>query len=827
MPGGNQGYVLMVILLWTATSAVARAETTFHLASGELRITLEDAIATGQHGVSDGDTFANSDSTGWSTFSLLIDDASDFSVRMVEGVPVFEGTIIVDGGLHFLRETGSRTVRRLALHVDHDPNAPRLVGYDLLVPEEQAFVAVVGEVMFDPVAGTIVLVADDITLRVDWARALGRKTERLVGSLTLRALLERPDAGAEPLPDAEDVSVESSGSVGGAIPDPDIIVGSVTGWGIWGVSGGIGAYSIGATSCNIGTDPANWIAGTPQHPVIGQSFYRLKDNRFEQLGISWVKHGFAALNGTLCCPTGVNCCQDEQGTTSLGVGCSDPYDAGLNGTQANLGPRSHINAHTGVFPANWSTIRPPLSNPPIVYERRLQIRQDELFDIGQFPNIKYYAEIEYVAADDSLAGNQDNNVSYREAIVPGTTVLGAKVLSFPGSAPTVRTHPAIKAWKVNDPSVEEIQVRVPDEGLFYLSAKVSDQGNGVWEYEYALFNQNSHRSAGSFRVPIRPGAVVQNIGFHDVNYHSGEPYDLTDWSVSTANNAVTWSTTPYSTNENANALRWGTMYNFRFQTNVEPAPTTIDIGLFRPGSPDTVAARIVGPGLEMQDCNLNGVEDRCDIDCNALGCGIPCGGSVDCNNNGVPDSCEPDCNGNGQADECDIALGVSEDCQPNTVPDECESDCDEDGVPNTCDPDTTADCDGDGIIGCEDLCPCSSPVNFCVCPPICGCCIFDSCFEYPCAECAGIGGVPQCTEAPCRAGCTFDETNGDSDADGDHDLRDLWRLTRCFSDQKEKPAYSNPPVACQALFDLDVDDDVDLHDVDLIVDVLSGPGGEP
>ncbi len=79
------------------------------------------------------------------------------------------------------------------------------------------------------------------------------------------------------------------------------------------------------------------------------------------------------------------------------------------------------------------------------------------------------------------------------------------------------------------------------------------------------------------------------------------------------------------------------------------------------------------------DCNDNGEPDECDIDCQAPGCGTPCGGSDDDNTNGIPDECEgttlpDDCNANGVADTFDISDGISEDRECDGTPDECESD---------------------------------------------------------------------------------------------------------------------------------------------------------
>ena len=46
-----------------------------------------------------------------------------------------------------------------------------------------------------------------------------------------------------------------------------------------------------------------------------------------------------------------------------------------------------------------------------------------------------------------------------------------------------------------------------------------------------------------------------------------------------------------------------------------------------------------------EDCNVNGIDDACDIDCGAPGgpYDLPgCGGCLDCNDNGIPDECDID-----------------------------------------------------------------------------------------------------------------------------------------------------------------------------------------
>src|SRR5207237_6934631 len=131
----------------------------------------------------------------------------------------------------------------------------------------------------------------------------------------------------------------------------------------------------------------------------------------------------------------------------------------------------------------------------------------------------------------------------------------------------------------------------------------------------------------------------------------------------------------------ANALRWGALYNYRFDATTPPLPQTANmtLGLFKPGTPSSVTVAVIVPSPA--DCNTNGTLDNIDI---------ANGTSRDCNSNLVPDECElavSDCNHNGTPDDCDIARGTSRDCNTNRAPDECElvgTDCDTNGVPDVC-----------------------------------------------------------------------------------------------------------------------------------------------
>ena len=342
--------------------------------------------------------------------------------------------------------------------------------------------------------------------------------------------------------------------------------------------GGVDAVNIGTTSCNIGTANLAWTSGNNQHPVIAQHFYRWDGIRMEQIGQSWLKHGFSTVNNNLCGPCGPGL------GSQLPPGCSDPYGSGLNSSQGNLGPKSEVNAWTGNFSY-------PFGDQGMT--------GNSIYKRGQFPlsevggsGWRYVAEAHYVSPDDALDGNQNNNASWREMNISGNS----SDYSLTLTGPTIQLEPAIMAWQDFDGDVSINVVDVPGEGRFHVALLIIDNGNGTYTYEFAVHNMNSHRSAQSFTVDFPNGAAISNIGFHDVDYHSGEPYSGTDWSSSVGSSSITWSTQTFAQNPNANAIRWGTTYNFRFTSNMAPGNIIdCEIGLFRPGSPSSVNTSFTPP----------------------------------------------------------------------------------------------------------------------------------------------------------------------------------------------------------------------------------------
>ncbi len=369
------------------------------------------------------------------------------------------------------------------------------------------------------------------------------------------------------------VLVVAAGST--SIAQGNIIVGDLYNLSSYGSSNGIAAFSVGTTSCNLGDQPVPWVSSTPDHPVIGLNMYRLKNGAMEQIGMSWLKHGFLALSGSVCTPC------NGSGGSQLDPGCSDPYSASLNGSQSSLGPRGEVNASTGVFPY------PPAdpSYAPTI-GRRIQVDNNDL-DSNMNAGARYFVEGQYISAYDSSVNNDEDNASYREIDVSGSG--NNYNISFSNGASTERQKAAIEAWADIDPGVDMTYVNVPNDGRFIVGYKVTPLSNGNYHWEFAVHNLNSHDSARSFTVPLPAGASVSNVDFHGVAHHSndgenGSVYSNVNWTSSISSNSVNWQTSTFAQNPVANALRWGTLFNFRFDSNMEPAGVVnATIGLYRSG----------------------------------------------------------------------------------------------------------------------------------------------------------------------------------------------------------------------------------------------------
>ena len=388
----------------------------------------------------------------------------------------------------------------------------------------------------------------------------------------------------------------------GAVIGPDVIVSTIgSTFGEYGAVGDIGAYAVTTVSCNVGDQEAIWIDSGVQpnrHPVIGTQLYRFKTvngaTRFEQIGMSWLKHGFCAADAPSCVsinPNGIsNPTYVNNGSCDwLGLFATDTYSDGLNASQPGCGPRSEIQPWTGAYPFPYQLGSGASGNA--IY-KRLQVNKNEV-DPAQHAGATYWGEVVYICTDEPEA-NRYNNYSIRPATI-GNFTGGQYNINFTGS--TIPLKSAVMHWATIDAGVTVRSVDVPGDGRLYLGYKTTQLANGQYHYEYALFNMNSDRGAQAISVPLQAGAVLSNVGFKDVDYHSGEPYSGTDWTATvTPGTSIAWASQTHAQNANANALRWSTTYNYRFDTLAAPVQGTITVTLFKPGTPTTVTFLADVPG---------------------------------------------------------------------------------------------------------------------------------------------------------------------------------------------------------------------------------------
>jgi hypothetical protein len=440
----------------------------------------------------------------------------------------------------------------------------------------------------------------------EFANALGRPSDAgsIVGKISAGAAMQPIEI--DQLVDGEPQSAVMPAV--GTVPGPDVIVGDLIDL-VQLDSGSVGGrvgISLGTDACNKGTIDVAWIAlPSNDHPFIPQNLYRMSggatnNDRFEQIGQSWGKHAFAAASSNTC---GFGC--NGVGGDHLGSGCSDAYGAGLNGAQDLIGSRAWVNPFTGFFAQspdpNDHSGHVHAPGDPTAHRILVDVN-----DLNTSLNVgaTYFAEAEYIVPHEGTwcqshpdECNQYNNASYRQCSVTGIN----QPFSFNFVGNTVREQPAIKAW--NGATVSQIEPDHGNDGIWFMGYKVTNPSAGVWHYEYALYNQNLDRSIQSFSVPLGPGVNISNIGFHAPPQHPGFAHDGTQgdagyssipWNVTQDAGSITWSTETFATNQNANAIRFGTLYNFRFDADQAPNPTNATVGFFKTGSP--LGVLIQAPG---------------------------------------------------------------------------------------------------------------------------------------------------------------------------------------------------------------------------------------
>ncbi len=463
------------------------------------------------------------------------------------------------------------------------------------------------EYIYQPLGRFLAIKGGRLLISKEYAEELGRPNDagRWVGEvsidLSMRAIEIAKVVDGAVVSDSLPASPEA-----GTVPGPDVVVGDLNG--LYQPSGTINGtqvgLAVGTDSCNFGTVDLNWNAlPSNDHPVIPQNMYRMSggpnnDERFEQIGQSSVKHGFNALAQDIC---NLGC--NGAGGNRLGSGCSDPYSAALN-AGPNLGSRAWINPFTGSFPSGGTQGAYTANNHTgHTHEQNSHRILTEIDDLTPSlnPGATYYAESQYITPHEYVwcqanptQCNMYNNVSYRRYNV---TTAGSP-FSFSPAAATERAKPALSAWTGST----QVQF-APDagnDGVGFIAYKVTNPSAGVWRYEYAVYNQNIDRAIRTFSVPIGSGATVSNTDFHAPPQHPGWAFDgttgeagysSTPWTATQNAVSLSWATETLAQNPNANAIRWGTMYNFRFESNRPPQTVNATLGFFKTGLPINVSVQ--------------------------------------------------------------------------------------------------------------------------------------------------------------------------------------------------------------------------------------------
>jgi hypothetical protein len=469
---------------------------------------------------------------------------------------------------------------------------------------------------YDAAAQSLAITNGKLLISKELANAIGRPSDAgaIIGTISIGATVQPTEVTQLVNGRLKSVVMPPmQHATGPGVPNlvsgPDVIVGDIEDVDQQGNNATQVGLAIGTDSCNNGDQPLDWFAlPDTDHPVVPQNLYRMSggatnDERFEQIGQSWVKHTFLALQDFVCgaCNTSPPCNPGPQ----LCPGCSDPYVSGLNGDQNQIGSRAWINPFTGSFPSNAND-HSGHSHDGVSH--RILVEMSDLVPGGN-PGAKYFGEAAYISPHEytwcqahSDQCNMFNNFSYRQFSVSG----GPTNFTFSPVSSTVRMQPAIQAWAATGATVNQVEPDPGIDGLWFMGYKVTNPSAGVWHYEYALFNMNLDRAIQSFSVPLGAGVNVSNIGFHAPPQHPGWPHDgtlgdagfsSTPWDVTQDTSSITWNTETIATNENANAVRWGTTYNFRFDADQPPQTANATVGFFKTGSPMTVEIQAPGGGV--------------------------------------------------------------------------------------------------------------------------------------------------------------------------------------------------------------------------------------
>jgi hypothetical protein len=338
-----------------------------------------------------------------------------------------------------------------------------------------------------------------------------------------------------------------------------------------------------ATLINVGTADIPWFTklsgdfapyDNDQHPYLNWAVYREIDNRFEQIGISELKHAFFSTNVICDCPGG----------NILGVGCGDLYGKASNDLPSALGPREELNAFSGIWDSCGSFFDPNCLGPPgpvpaitsgsnTTGDNRLSINPADIV-----PDL--YMQAWYVVRDDIDIFNSMGYKRFSPQLFSTSWVMNTD--------PAFSNGAAIENYvpKNTISTMQSSQTITTNEGHFTVAVKVIDLSNGFYRYNYAVENYDFDPSFNRFKIPLALPVALINPIFSDPDDN-----DLNDWVFNVTNGELE------VIGNSANEQKWGMLFSFSVTLPAPPMQGIMTIEVASPNTLNQVSSPVLTPDL--------------------------------------------------------------------------------------------------------------------------------------------------------------------------------------------------------------------------------------
>ncbi len=318
-----------------------------------------------------------------------------------------------------------------------------------------------------------------------------------------------------------------------------------------------------ATLQNIGTADVAWwekFTGTydpyanDQHPYLIWNMYREIDGRFEQIGVSGVKHAFFTVNTSCSC----------NGGHILFPSCKDKYSVGNNNLSNHLGPRENIEVYQGLWSSTGSFFDQNgdgvLDNTSSALgENRMVVAEADFVD----SSLPYYISSWYIIRDDI---NIFNSMGYKQyAITPYNSGWTLNNTTAFANGPASDQYVAPDSFDLSAGMASQRILRA-GEGHLTVAVKVLDLGGGLYRYNYMVENHDYDPQVQSITVPLVDLASMTDWVFVDVDKETSN-----DWVVSRSNDKLKLHAPV------GNAIDWGLLYSFSFTSNSPPQAGVVNL----------------------------------------------------------------------------------------------------------------------------------------------------------------------------------------------------------------------------------------------------------